>query len=317
MVRIANPIYDSVFKHLLENQEVAIGLISSLLRVNVVNLEPRPQEVTNYEALAPEAEGGRIHVFRLDFSADIELEDGQRKRVLIEIQKANTREAVNRFRDYLGKAYRTAKVDGTALPIVAIYFLGFWANKSKPPVVLGRNTLFDAVSLTPLASDQAKDAFFNALRHDAAFVQIPALDKLTGGSPLELALRLFDQSFIREDRHFLTLSADAIDHGPLWVRKAFRILQSAASDEETQKNMGVEDEVEGMMRDYVEAKKELAIERGQKEEAMRREAEALLAKEEAIRREEEAMRRAEEAQSQNARLLAELEEFKKRLSGGD
>ena len=45
-LKIANPIYDSVFKHLMENQEIARGLLSRLMGVEVISLEPRPQEMT-------------------------------------------------------------------------------------------------------------------------------------------------------------------------------------------------------------------------------------------------------------------------------
>ncbi len=41
---IANPIYDVVFKYLLEDKEVAILLISEILGENVIDLEFKPQE---------------------------------------------------------------------------------------------------------------------------------------------------------------------------------------------------------------------------------------------------------------------------------
>jgi hypothetical protein len=306
MVRIANPIYDTVFKHLMDNQEVAMGLISCLMRVKVHKLEPKPQEVLDHTTLSRELEGNRLRIFRLDFAADIETQDGLRMRVIIEIQKANSSEAIDRFRAYLGNTYRSATSEDEPLPIVAIYFLGFYANRERPPVVVGKNSLLDGVSQAPLPPDKNpnNDAFFKALVHDAIFVQIPALHKLTGRSELELALRLFNQSFISENRHFLTLSEEAIGNAPPWLTKAFRILLGAASDAQTQELMGVEDQ---LTRLHQRNERKIEAERRQKEEALHREQEERRLKEAALRREETANARLEAA-------LRELEELK-RLTG--
>jgi hypothetical protein len=295
MVRIANPIYDSVFKRLMENHEVAAGLISCLLKVEVKNLQLRPQEVTDVVLSGKDFEGGRLRVFRLDFSANITLPDGSTKRVLVEIQKAGSNETLARFRSYLANAYRSSEKDGEPLPIVAIYFLGFNANADKPPVMRGRNSLEDVVtaSAVPADVDPQKDAFFNALVHDAIFIQIPGLEKLTGDSEVELALRLFNQSFIQGNRHFLSIAAEDIDAGPAWVRQAFRILQSVASDTVTQTHMDVEDEVTRMqeaaelkLQDALRVAREQAKQLHE-ERRLREEADATS---EAMRREMEEMR---------------------------
>jgi hypothetical protein len=61
---IANPIYDVVFKYLLEDAEIARELLSTILGVNIVELHVKPQEtIVNDET------SGEIKIFRLDFKA--------------------------------------------------------------------------------------------------------------------------------------------------------------------------------------------------------------------------------------------------------
>ena len=44
---IANPIYDTVFKYLMEDERIARILLSALLKKNVVEVEKRPHEYVN------------------------------------------------------------------------------------------------------------------------------------------------------------------------------------------------------------------------------------------------------------------------------
>src|SRR5208283_840766 len=86
-VRIANPIYDVVFKYLLDDEKVARLVLSALLGTEVLELQFRPTEV-HHEAASPD--GTQLLVLRMDFSATVGLEDGGRKLVLIEVQKARS-----------------------------------------------------------------------------------------------------------------------------------------------------------------------------------------------------------------------------------
>ena len=79
---IANPIYDTVFKRMMENERVAKFFISTLLEQTIEAIEVKPQEFTYTDELAG------LAVFRLDFIATIKTETGEYKKVLIEIQKA-------------------------------------------------------------------------------------------------------------------------------------------------------------------------------------------------------------------------------------
>lgn len=88
-MRVANPIYDTVFKHLMEVPEIASELISRLIGRRVLSLRQLPQE-TQQRAQGVDVEGAVLQVLRLDFAAEIELEDGSHKKVLIELDNEIT-----------------------------------------------------------------------------------------------------------------------------------------------------------------------------------------------------------------------------------
>ncbi|MGH9841342.1 MAG: hypothetical protein ACREEM_21520 [Blastocatellia bacterium] len=60
---IANPIYDSVFKYLLEDADVAREFLATILGEEIVSIEVKPQETT-----AESADYG-VNIFRLDFKS--------------------------------------------------------------------------------------------------------------------------------------------------------------------------------------------------------------------------------------------------------
>ena len=62
MTIIANPIYDSVFKFLMEDNRVAKVLLSALLQKDVLEVQMRQHEYTD-------SGRSKISLFRLDFSA--------------------------------------------------------------------------------------------------------------------------------------------------------------------------------------------------------------------------------------------------------
>ena len=104
-MRIANPIYDSVFKHLMENLEIARGLIERLLGIEIIELVPQPHELTERQAAGVGDAQTRLRVYRIDFSAVVQQKDGSKHKVLIELQKSSKSEAVARFRNYLARHY--------------------------------------------------------------------------------------------------------------------------------------------------------------------------------------------------------------------
>ena len=91
MTIIANPIYDSVFKFLMEDERAAKVLLSALLQQEVHDLKMRRNEYTNLNQT-------RISLFRIDFSARIKDAAGREQLVLIELQKTWLMTETLRFR---------------------------------------------------------------------------------------------------------------------------------------------------------------------------------------------------------------------------
>ena len=117
---IANPIYDVVFKRLMENRKVAKFFIETLIGQTVESIEVKPQEFTYVDKLAG------VALFRLDFIATVKTESGEYKKVLIEIQKAKNEVDLMRFRKYVAEQYGkedTINNEQMVLPITTIYIL--------------------------------------------------------------------------------------------------------------------------------------------------------------------------------------------------
>ena len=93
-MRIANPIYDSTFKYLLQDETAARLLVGAILDEEVERLRPHPTEFSVRIDPEREADATRhpppsnLTVYRIDFAAVIRTAKGERRQVLIEIQKA-------------------------------------------------------------------------------------------------------------------------------------------------------------------------------------------------------------------------------------
>jgi hypothetical protein len=246
-MEIANPIYDVVFKYLMEDNAIARLIISTIIKQNVVSLEFRPQESTL------ELDIGSITVYRLDFSAKIETPQGD-KIVLIEIQKAKFPTDIMRFRKYLGEQYKSneniqkvkikRKHEGKlveveeekAIPILSIYFLGYALDHFKAPVIRVQRECYDDASDEKL---EGQEEFIECLTHDSYIIQVPYL-RDDHKTEVEKMLGVFDQSKLTSDHHVLNI--DEADY-PEKYRPIIRRLQRAISEPVMRKKMDIEDEI--------------------------------------------------------------------------
>ena len=287
---IANPIYDVVFKYLLEDIEIARELLSTILGEEVVSLDVKPQET------AIENTASSVSILRFDFKAIIKTKTEEHKKVLIELQKAKQAFDVMRFRRYLGDNYRKEDVvmedNGESkkipLPIVTIYFLGFPLDNIKNAVVKINREYRDVITQEII---EVKEDFVELLTHDSYLIQLKLLSGKSR-TKLEKVLQVFSSEFKTEDKHQLNFKGDLNE--PL-VQKIVARLERAIASEEIRDKMDVEDEIDRMFErelkkladekdKIIEAKnQELEIER-QKAEAERQKAEALLKELEELRK---------------------------------
>ena len=299
---IANPIYDSVFKYLMEDPKAASLLISAIIDEEIQELEMRPQEMS-----APSPKFG-LTVFRVDFKALIKTEDGGSKQVLIELQKSKKPDDIQRFRKYLGDSY--AKDEGKdSLPILTIYFLGYPLDTAHAGIHVKRE-YHDLLAGGALPEDTPKDHFIERLSHDCYVIQVSLLHDYTR-SRLDRLLSIFNQQFLVKDseqRRILNVPDDLSDGGTE-VDYLLQRLNKAAASEKVQKLMDVEEtfdlQMEKHLRDSAEQTEQ---ERRLKEAALAREAEERRQKEEAKAREEEERRQKEEARAREKEERRQKEE---------
>lgn len=240
MTLIANPIYDVVFKFLMEDERVAKILLSALLQKEVVEVQMRQHEYTDL---------GRqpISLFRIDFSAKIREKDGQEHFILIELQKTWLATETLRFRQYLGTQYldeknippRDKNPQGFSLPMVSIYILGHKLGDLQEPVVYVRRRYLDHDS-NPITHG-VPDPFIESLTHDTIIVQIPYLKGRTRNH-LERLLNIFDQDYRwKENGHFLEIDERKLNGNDEQL-VMYRLVK-AASTPDVRRAMQVEDEI--------------------------------------------------------------------------
>jgi hypothetical protein len=279
-VRIANPIYDVVFKYLLDDEKVARLVLSALLGKEVLELQFRPTEV-HHEAVKPD--GTQLLVLRMDFAATLRMEDGGRKLVLIEIQKARSASDVQRFRRYLGSNYASPEnvyqdPDGIeqALPIVTIYFLGQGLECVDVPVLKVNRHYLD---LTTGDEVRITDPFVEALTHDAIVVQINRLNNRRR-TELERLLEVFDQGLAsRSDPHVLDILEENF---PERHREVLRRLMRAGAEQELRDKMDVEDDILNAFQDQARESSDLRQALVEKDQALVEKDQALEAKDQAL-----------------------------------
>ena len=184
---IANPIFDVVFKRMMENERVAKFFIGTLLEQMIETVEVKPQEFTYSDELAG------LAVFRLDFIATIRTEAGESKKVLIEIQKAKNQIDLMRFRNYLAEQYKKEDTIDNAkiiLPIVTIYILGFKLPEIDTPCLKVERNYKDLVNNKII---NIKSSFVEKLTHESFIVQVERItDKYQ--SKLDKLLSVFEQT---------------------------------------------------------------------------------------------------------------------------
>ena len=238
MIIIANPIYDSVFKFLMEDERAAKVLLSALLKQEVRDLKMRHNEYTNIQQT-------RISLFRLDFSARIHDAAGKEQLVLIELQKTWLATETLRFRQYLGVQYLDKEnvpsdedAGGYGLPIISIYILGHKLGDLRQPVVYVRRRYLDYDSNQ--IEEGVPDPFIESLTHDSIIVQIPYLQG-RARNHLERLLSVFDQDYrVAYDDHLLQIDDEDMDSDS---RLLVNRLVMAAASPDIRRSMQVEDEI--------------------------------------------------------------------------
>ena len=237
-IYVANPLYDAVFKYMIEDERIAKTLLSALLQKTVIAVEMRRHEYPNISRDA-------ISMFRVDFTATVLEDDGSKKLILIELQKTWLETETLRFRQYLAVQYnnkenmRKDTKGKFALPTVAVYLLGHCVGKFTEPVIYAKHKVYDYEGNEIL--QETPDPFVESLQHDSIIVQIPLLRGRVNNR-LEKILSVFDQSQIYpDDQRMLELDENKYADDAEMEHILHR-LQSAAANPDIRNRMNAEDE---------------------------------------------------------------------------
>ena len=241
IIHVANPIYDSVFKYIMEDERIAKTILSALLKKEVVHVTVRPHEYCNTTR-------DTLSMFRIDFAATVREKEGNEIKdriVLIELQKTWLNTETLRFRQYLGAQYnnknniREADEKGFAYPMVAVYLLGHKVGNIKEPIVYVNHDVFDYNG--NVVAEGNAEPFVESLTHNSIIVQIPRLQGNVNNR-LEKVLSVFDQTNVEDDtQQVLKIDEDkyADDNDMMYV---LHKLTAAAANSEMRQDMNVEDE---------------------------------------------------------------------------
>ena len=307
IVHVANPIYDSVFKYIMEDERIAKTMLSALLKKEVVHVTVRPHEYSNTTR-------DTLSMFRIDFAATVREREGNVTKdriVLIELQKTWLNTETLRFRQYLGAQYsnkgniRANDTGGFAYPMVAVYLLGHKVGNIKEPIVYVNHDVYDYNG--NVVESGSTEPFVESLTHNSIIVQIPLLHGNVNNR-LEKVLSVFDQTNVEGDtQQVLKIEEDnyAGDNEMLYV---LHKLTAAAANSEMRQDMNVEDE-------YYKAIEDRDTALMQREKMLKEKDEQLSQKDEQLSQKDEQLSQKDEQLRNMAKALSASGLTEERIAG--
>jgi hypothetical protein len=275
-MKIANPMYDAVFKYLIEDLDCAKLLLGEIIQQEILDCELLHNEIAS--ETFPES-----GVLKMDFKAMVKTIEGKNLLVIIEVQKVLKETNLLRFRQYLGSQYSNKNncyVENDRkipLPIFSIYFLGY---------NIGLDNTVPIIKVSPRSIDYtlgrelpAKSIFTDCLSHEMVIIQTKVL-KNSRRSLLEVFL----SNFMPEVQQFLEVNPGDFDRKFVYLLKR---LEKATMKKEIvelmQRENLVQEEWEDMVRSVEELKKQQEELKKQQEELMKLQEKERRQKEDVIR----------------------------------
>jgi hypothetical protein len=264
---IPNPIYDVVFRYLMEDAESARIVLSTLINENIKRIElellthaAKGEDGIQRTDIVDPKSNDHIRLFHLDFTAIVEKPDGSEEFVMIELQKASEPDDIFRFKRYISRNFqhrhqkeianprtRAIEVIDTPIRLIPIFILNFRIEREVNDLLISINRVRTGV-FTNTTLKQANE-FIDHLSFDMLVVQLPNLHKISEEDyarddykrRLYALLKLFDQkSKVRDNEHRLRLIRRFF---PGFLDRVIRRLQAADSENaDLEEQMYAEDE---------------------------------------------------------------------------
>ncbi len=309
---LINPIYDTAFKYLMEDNKAAKVLLSALLKREVVTLTLRHNELASLD------KENNIRMTRLDFSAKIIDANGAEELVSIEIQKAHVAAEVMRFRNYLGQQYSDStnvQDDGNPLHIIVIYLLGHTIPEFDEPIIYAgpsyRDSDDNAIAPNKPCNEEEKKAmqFVRGLTHDVIIVQIPLLEERPRNYVEEI-MSVFDQRYkLSSDTYCIDFAGNEKDEG---LQTIVTRLYYGASDRKLRRTIDLEKDYYEDMKELQQAREEANEARRETDAAKKEANEAKKEADEAKQKVDEAKKKVDEAEQKTNEAKQKANEEKQR-----
>ena len=250
---IPNPIYDVVFRYLMEDPDSAMIVVSTLINENIIKLQLEPithsekKEKSLMTALQDPKTKDDLRLFHLDFTATVLLPDGTEELIMIELQKATEPDDIFRFKRYISRNFQkkievevtdveTLSVRKVNRPIrlVPVFILNFRIENEINDLLIKTKRVKEGFFKNKAL--QMPNEFIDNLSYDILVVQLPNLDNINEDEYCEdeyknklfVLLKLFDQkSRVRDNEHRLRLIRKFF---PGFLDRVIRRLQSADID---------------------------------------------------------------------------------------
>jgi len=205
-------LFDTVFKYLLEDLEIAKAIIQAVIKEEIIEITPAPQESTDKELKIKYLTLGMI---RNDYVAVIKTrsETGKEaiEKVMIEVQKSPIEPEIGRFRNYIADKYRKkSTIEGKEvyLPLKTIYLIEKPFNRKLPSVLGHRGCYYDELENQKYIGE--KDELVELFNHDSWFIQtelLPADFK----KELMYVLSVFAPHYkIKNEQRYINLPEDTL-----------------------------------------------------------------------------------------------------------
>ena len=282
---IANPIYDVVFKYMMEDARIARLFLSVILQRDIVEINFLPQELSGVKTKKSKKTSLNLSIYRLDFSAKVRDEQGIEELIIIEVQKTRLYGDIMRFRRYLGKQYmnenhhyiakdRRETEYQVGVPIYSMYFLGATLEGFEDHPIVRINV--EATSHDSGEELPKENVFIRGLYHEGTIINIPALKKRRRGD-LEMLLSIFDQANRTDDMHIMNVKEQDF---PEKFQPIIRRLKQAVEVKEVRDAMEIEDDFVKELNEYEERvlRQSALLEQAQRKqkEAQRKQEEAII-----------------------------------------
>jgi len=321
---IPNPIYDVVFKYLMEDTESATIVISTLINQKIKNLRLEPlthAEKNQFDEpieITDPKTNEDIRLFHLDFTATIEFPDGKEELIMIELQKASIPEDIFRFKRYISRNFQKKIVLERQHPssggfeeynkpirLVPIFILNYKIENEINDLLIHINRTKNGVFTNKTIGE---NPFLDNLTYDLWIVQLPNLQNIKEEDyandeykqKLYSLLKIFDQkSKVKGNEHRLRLIRKFF---PGFLDRVIKRLQAASSNNnKLEDQMFAEDE-------YLQTliKRDNAI--NQLEEILEKKLQVITEKEQVITEKEQVITEKEQVITEKEQVITEKEQ---------